>query len=316
MMSQSSRGVLSYALKYITPIIFLALLIVSHLLSPVFLTQQNIFNLLRQVTPNGLVSMGMLMVILTGGIDLSVGSIMALSSVAVALLCPHYPPWVCIAMAVGIGGVMGAFHGIFVSWRNMAPFVVTLAGMTIARGLAFIYSNAAPIRLPRDATFIREFSTKYVFGMPGPVFVMLVGFFITLFILRRTSFGRLVVAVGSNETAVRLAGIRTGWHKFWVYAISGLCSGAAGVISTMRTNVGSANAGQGMELDAIAAAVIGGASLAGGYGSALHTLLGVFILGMIGNIMNLTHVSSYQQQVIKGLIIIAAVLLQSIKKRD
>ncbi len=315
-MSQSSRGALASVLKYITPIIFLALLLASHLLSPVFLTEQNIFNLLRQVTPNGLIAMGMLMVILTGGIDLSVGSIMALSSVAVALLCPHYSDGVSIVIAVAIGGVMGAFHGLFVSWRSMAPFVVTLAGMTIARGIAFIYSNAAPIRLPRESVFIREFSTRYILGMPGPVFVMLIGFLVTLFILRMTSFGRLVVAVGSNETAVRLAGIRTGWHKFWVYAISGLCAGVAGVISTMRTNVGSANAGQGMELDAIAAAVIGGASLAGGYGSATHTLLGVFILGMIGNIMNLTHVSSYQQQVIKGLIIIAAVLLQSVKKRD
>ncbi|MCC8166270.1 MAG: ABC transporter permease [Planctomycetes bacterium] len=281
-----------------------------------FLTEQNIFNLLRQVTPNSLISMGMLLVILTGGIDLSVGSIMALSSVAVALLCPHYPEWIAIAFAIFIGGAMGAFHGLFVAWRNMAPFVVTLAGMTIARGLAFIYSNAAPIRLPRDATFIRGFSTRYILGMPGPVLVMVFGFLVTLFILRMTSFGRLVVAVGSNEAAVRLAGIRTGWHKFWVYVLSGLCAGMAGIISTMRTNVGSATAGQGMELDAIAAAVIGGASLSGGYGSALYTLLGVLILGMIGNIMNLTHVSSYQQQVIKGAIIIAAVLLQSLKKRD
>lgn len=308
--------ILSFIIRYITPIIFLALLITSAMLSNVFLTEQNIFNLLRQVTPNGLISMGMLMVILTGGIDLSVGSIMALSSVAVALLCSHYPEWAAIAMAVGIGGAVGAFHGIFIAWRNMAPFVVTLAGMTIARGLAFIYSNAAPIRLPRDATFIRGFSTRYILGMPGPVLVMAIGFLITLFVLRMTSFGRLVVAVGSNETAVRLAGIRTGWHKFWVYVIAGVCAGAAGVISTMRTNVGSANAGQGMELDAIAAAVIGGASLAGGYGGALYTLLGVLILGMIGNIMNLTHVSSYQQQVIKGIIIIVFVFLQSIKKRD
>ncbi|MCD8350591.1 MAG: ABC transporter permease [Planctomycetaceae bacterium] len=241
---------------------------------------------------------------------------MGLSSVAVALLCPNYPEWMAITIAIGIGGAMGAFHGLFVAWRNMAPFVVTLAGMTIARGLAFIYSNAAPIRLPRDATFIRGFSTKYILGMPGPVLVMILGFLVTLFILRMTSFGRLVVAVGSNEAAVRLAGIRTGWRKFWVYVLSGLCAGMAGIISTMRTNVGSATAGQGMELDAIAAAVIGGASLAGGYGSALYTLLGVLILGMIGNIMNLTHVSSYQQQVIKGAIIIAAVLLQSLKKRD
>ncbi len=311
-----SKRILSFLIKYMTPIIFLALLVVSHMLSPAFLTKQNMFNLLRQVTPNSLISMGMLMVILTGGIDLSVGSIMALSSVAVALLCPHYPELLSIAMAVGIGGLMGAFHGIFVAWRNMAPFVVTLAGMTVARGLAFIYSNAAPIRLPREAVILRGFSTQYILGIPGPVLVMLIGFLVTLFVLRMTSFGRLVVAVGSNETAVRLAGIRTGWHKFWVYAISGICAGMAGVISTMRTNVGSANAGQGMELDAIAAAVIGGASLSGGYGGATHTLLGVLILGMIGNIMNLTHVSSYQQHVIKGLIIIVAVLLQSIKKRD
>lgn len=308
--------VISFLLKYNTLLIFLALLILSHLLSNVFLTRQNIFNLLRQVTPNGLASMGMLLVILTGGIDLSVGSIMALTSVSVALLSRNYAaPW-AILLTVGVGALMGMFHGIFVAWRSMAPFVVTLAGMTIARGLALIYSNAAPIRLPAQATFLKTFSTDSFLTVPGPVWVMIVVFLITLFILRMTSFGRLVVAIGSNETAVRLAGIRTGWYKFWVYAISGMFSALAGVISATRTGVGSANAGQGLELDSIAAVVIGGASLAGGYGTATHTLLGVLILGMIGNIMNLTQVPSYQQQVLKGIIIIIAVLLQSLKRRE
>lgn len=308
--------VVALLLKYITPLIFLVLLLVSHFFSDVFLSQRNIYNLLRQVTPNGLASMGMLLVILTGGIDLSVGSIMALTSVCVAKFAPDYSTPAAILMTIGVGFLMGSFHGLFVAWRNMAPFVVTLAGMTIARGLALIYSNAAPIRLPANATFLKNFSTDALLTVPGPVWVMVAVFLVTLFILRMTSFGRLVVAIGSNETAVRLAGIRTGWHKFWVYAISGIFSSLAGIISATRTGVGSANAGTGLELDSIAAVVIGGASLAGGYGTAFHTLLGVLILGMIGNIMNLTHIPSYQQQVLKGVIIIAAVLLQSVKKRD
>ncbi len=308
--------IVGFLLKYNTHLIFLALLIASTLLSDVFLTRQNIFNLLRQVTPNGLASMGMLLVILTGGIDLSVGSIMALTSVSVALLSAQYSPAPAILITIVIGAAMGAFHGVFVAWRNMAPFVVTLAGMTIARGFAYIYSNAAPIRLPADAMFLKGFSTNYIAGVPAPVILMAAVFVITLLLLRMTSFGRLVVAIGSNETAVRLAGIRTGWYKFWVYAISGMFSSLAGIISATRTGVGSAVAGQGLELDSIAAVVIGGASLAGGYGNATHTLLGVLTLGMIGNIMNLTHIPSYQQQVLKGVIIVAAVLLQSIKKRD
>ncbi len=308
--------IVAFLLKYNTHLIFAALFIISAVMSKVFLTEQNLFNLLRQVTPNGLASMGMLMVILTGGIDLSVGSVVALTSVSAALFSFKFGAPLTLALTIGVGALMGMFHGIFVAWRNMAPFVVTLAGMTIARGFAYIYSNAAPIRLPAQAKFLKDLSTDYYFGIPAPVFIMLVVFLITLFILRKTSFGRLTVAIGSNETAVRLAGIRTSWYKFWVYALSGMCAAMAGIISTTRTGIGSANAGQGLELDSIAAVVIGGASLSGGYGSATHTLLGVLILGMIGNIMNLTGIPSYQQQVTKGLIIVAAVLLQSIKKRD
>lgn len=309
-------SVFSLVLKYITPLIFMGLFIASAIMSPAFLTQQNIYNLLRQVTPNGLASMGMLLVILTGGIDLSVGSIVALTSVTSALLSAKFGAPTALSMTIVIGALMGAFHGVFVAWRNMAPFVVTLAGMTIARGFAFIYSNAAPIRIPSHAKFLKDLSTDSILSIPAPVVVMFVIFLVTLFILRKTSFGRLVIAIGSNETAVRLAGIRTGWYKFWVYVLSGVFSGMAGIISTTRTGVGSANAGGGLELDSIAAVVIGGASLAGGFGSAFNTLLGVLILGMIGNIMNLTGIPSYQQQVYKGFIIVAAVLLQSIKKRE
>ncbi len=313
---EKQSPVLQFVLKHITLIIFFLLLVVSAMTSSVFLSERNIMNLLRQVTPNGLASLGMLFIILTGGIDLSVGSILALASVVCALAAPQYSAAMCIAFSILVGAAMGAFHGILVAGRNIAPFVATLCGMTIARGLAFIYSNAAPIRLPQSAVFLQDFSVNSYLGLPGPVLVLVIVFLLCWFTLKMTSFGRLVVAIGSNETAVRLAGIRTGWYKFWVYVICGASCGMAGVISVTRTNIGSANAGLGLELDAIAAAVIGGASLAGGYGSAVHTLLGVLILGMIGNIMNLTGIPSYQQQVTKGLIIAAAVLLQSIKKRD
>jgi ribose transport system permease protein len=195
----------------------------------------------------------------------------------------------------------------------MAPFVATLALMTVARGFAFMISKGSPIITSND--LLSDFGSTYWFHVPVPVVLMFAIFILTWLVLRFTSFGRLVMAIGSNEDAVRLAGIRVGHYKFAVYAISGVLCSIAGVIATSRTGVGSPIVGEGMELDAIAAVVIGGASLTGGRGTALNTLLGVLVLGMIGNIMNLKNVPSYPQQVIQGLIIVFAVLLQGIQIR-
>jgi ribose transport system permease protein len=305
-----------FVLKYNTVFIFIVLLIASSLMSPKFLTRENIFNLLRQRAGMGITSMGMLLVILTAGIDLSVGSVLALSSVLSAHLLLSMPLPAALGLTVLAGIASGGVSGFLVSNRRMAPFVVTLAMMTIVRGLAYIVSKGAPIPLTDSGQALKNFGSGYWLGVPQPVILMFAVFLAIFLILKFTVFGRLVVGIGSNETAVRLSGIRVGVYKFLVYCISGSCAAMAGIISTARTGVGSPVVGPGMELNAIAAVVIGGASLGGGKGTALNTIMGVGILGMIGNIMNLTNTPAYPQQVIKGLIIIFAVLLQSIQSRS
>jgi ribose transport system permease protein len=307
------KNAVSFFLRYSTVFVFIFMIVISTLLSPVFLSERNIFNLLRQVSGLGIVSMGMLLVILTGGIDLSVGSIAALGSVLVATFLKDMPLLPAIGLSLGAGLLVGAFSGFLVANRNMAPFVATLALMTVARGLAFMVSKGSPVIT--DNPTLAEFGSEYWLRIPLPVFVMFFFFVVTLLVLRYTAFGRIVMAIGSNESAVRLAGIRVGYYKFAVYAITGVLCVVAGIISTSRTGVGSPIVGSGMELDAIAAVVIGGASLSGGRGNAINTLLGVLILGMIGNIMNLMNIPGYPQQVIQGLIIVVAVLLQGAQAR-
>jgi len=293
---------------YNTVLIFLAMIGLAASLSNVFFTRQNIFNLLRQVAGLAGMGLGMLLVVLTGGIDLSVGSLAAFTSVLTASLLGHMGLFPALLLGIGAAASCGAISGYLVAARRMAPFIATLAMMTIARGLAFILSKGSPIMI--EDSRLNQFGVSYWLGIPAPVFVMLVIFALVAFLLRYTVFGRMVTAIGSNEAAVRLAGVRTGWYKFSVYCISGAFCAVAGIISTSRTGVGSPIVGTGSELDAIAAVVIGGASLSGGKGTAFHTLLGVLILGIIGNIMNLMNVPGYPQQVVKGLIIIGAVLAQ------
>jgi ribose transport system permease protein len=302
------ESLLSLVLEHNTALIFLAMLVLAASLSDVFFSRNNIFNLLRQVAGLAGMGLGMLLVILTGGIDLSVGSVAALASVMVAWLFGVSGLWPALLLTVAIGSLCGAVSGYLVAARNMAPFVATLAMMTIARGFAFIVSKGSPIIIadPR----LNNFGSAYWLGVPTPVFVMVIIFGLVALLLRYTVFGRMVTAIGSNESAVRLAGVRTGWYKFAVYCISGAFCAIAGIISTSRTGVGSPIVGTGAELDAIAAVVIGGARLSGGKGTAFQTLLGVLILGIIGNIMNLMNIPGYPQQVVKGLIIICAVLLQ------
>ncbi len=300
-------------LKYNTVLIFLVMIALAASISDVFFSEKNVFNLLRQVAGLAAVGLGMLLVILTGGIDLSVGSLMALASVLVAYFLGSMALLPALILTVAISTLCGAVSGYLVAARNMAPFIATLAMMTIARGFAFIISKGSPIII-EDPT-LNGFGSAYWFKVPLPVFVMAAVFALVAFLLRLTVFGRMTTAIGSNETAVRLAGIRTGWYKFAVYCISGAFCAVAGIISTSRTGVGSPIVGTGAELDAIAAVVIGGASLSGGKGTAFNTLLGVLILGMIGNIMNLMNVPGYPQQVIKGLIIVFAVLLQGWQRR-
>ncbi|MCL4124868.1 UNVERIFIED_CONTAM: hypothetical protein GTU68_007536 [Idotea baltica] len=256
----------------------------------------------------GLMSIGMLFVI--RGIDLSVGSVAALGSVIAAIIVQEYGTGVAIGAAIAVGVGCGLLSGVLVAVLKLPPFVTTLAVMTIARGFALIASSGQPIRMGQAGDLINEFGVGRFAGVPYPVILMICVFIVAGLVLRFTRFGRMVKAVGSNPEAVRLSGISISRYEVSVYAISGGLAALAGVISTSRTGIGSATISVGAELDAIAAVVIGGASLLGGRGGAINTFIGVVILGVIANLMNLANVPGYHQQVFMGTIIIGAMLLQ------
>jgi len=299
--------------NYLVVFVAIVLLIVSSQLSDAFLTTQNIFNLLRQLVPPTLIAMGMLFVIMTGGINLSVGSVVAMASVFTAhLLYGGHSLFVTVLLVILSSAVFGVCLGYLVAYRRLAPFVVTLAGMTIARGIAFIVSGGMPRRIMSPT--LRSFAVDSFLGIPVLVWFAAVIVIILGLVHRHTSWGRLVQTIGSNETAAKLSGIRTNYYKVSVYVLSSVLAGIGGVIIASRVGMGSPLAGYMMELDAIAAVVIGGASLAGGNGKVLNTLMGVLVLGMIGNIMNLMNISSHPQQVLQGVIIILAILMQMNRK--
>jgi len=219
---------------------------------------------------------------------------------------------VTIFLVLLIAAVFGVFNGYLVARRRLAPFVVTLAGMTIARGIAFIVSRGHPVRINSD--ILINFAIARFMGIPHIVWFVMFIVIILVVVQRFTVFGRFIQGTGSNETAVTLSGINASFYKISVYAISAVLSAIGGILIASRVGMGTPLAGQAMELDAIAAVVIGGASLSGGRGTVIKTLMGVLVLGMIGNILNLLNVPSYPQQVLKGVIIIVAVLLQSGRK--
>ncbi len=306
----SFERVLQFLAKHNTVIIFIVMLVISAIVSDVFFTSANLFNLIRQVTPVGIISMGMLLVILTGGIDLSVGSIVAMTGVLCAIFTRTMSLPVAILISLACGILTGAVSGYLVSVHKMAPFIATLALMSIVRGSGFIFSKGAPVIISDNASALTDFGSGSFLGFPNPAYIMILIFILTAVLLKYNVFGRIIIAIGSNEEAVRLSGMKVAAYKLSVYVICGGLSAIAGIITTARTSVGSPVMGAGMELDVIATVVIGGASLSGGKGSAVNTLLGVLILGMIGNIMNLINIPAYSQQIIKGLIIIVAVMLQ------
>ncbi len=313
-------------LQYNALIMLVVLFVISSLMSSAFLSQGNLFNLLRQLTPMLLVSIGMLLVINTGGIDLSVGSVAAAGGLLVPMILPLMPSdgalglLLAVACALLLGALFGAVNGMLVTLFGLAPFIVTLALMTVARGVTFMMSNGQPVQLPDEMAASDLLNTFGSGGMgalhlPWPVLLGIVLIAVFWFTMTRTTFGRMVIATGSNETAVRLAGISTWRYKFLVYVICGALSALAGIVFTARTGVGVPITGVGLELDAIAACVIGGALLSGGKGTVINTVIGVLVLGLIGNVMNLLSVPVYPQQIIKGAIIIFAVLLQRIGQR-
>ncbi len=308
-MERMVRLVLEYS-----PLIVLFLMMgIAFFLTDSFYSVENATNILRQSVPLGIVSLGLLFVILTGGIDLSVGSLMALVSVAVALTIPTYGLVGALAIGIVVGTAFGMFSGVLVAYFRIAPFIATLATMTIARGVAQIVSKGQPVFIEND--LFNDFGVENFLGLPTTFYVLIACFLVALFLYSRTVFGRLIISIGSNETATRFAGIRVARYKFGVYAIAGLACALGGIIASTRTGVGSPIMAIGFELDAIAAVVVGGASLSGGRGKVFNTLIGVLILSIISNIMNLMNIPGYHQAVVKGVIIILAVMLESLKLR-
>lgn len=312
---KSGRKLFVWLLKNNTYLVFLAMIIACCILSSNFYTVQNITNLLKQNTIIGVITMGMLLIILTGDIDLSVGSICGAANVIVSVIATrnNMPIQFAVVTALALGVGMGAVNGFFIVYKKLPSFIVTLAVMTVGRGFAYIWSRGAPINVTSDG--IKAISSGYFLGLPNLVWFLIIVFLVIFFLLRYTSYGRIIKAIGSNAEAVRLAGLRANLYRFSVYLIAGLLCSLAGVLGCARTGVGSPLFGEGFELDAIAMVVIGGASLSGGKGDAVKTLVGIFIIGMISNIMNLVNVSAYLQQVIKGLIVLAAVYMQGNNKK-
>jgi ribose/xylose/arabinose/galactoside ABC-type transport system permease subunit len=293
--------------------IFVVLVVVATLWSPSFLTQSNLLNVLRQVASSaGVMAVGMLFVILTRGIDLSVGSVAALGCVLTAYFISFsgYSVPTTILLVILSGALCGAVTGGFVAYLKLPSFVMSLAMMAIARGLSLIFSAGRPISIGDGGQALADFGSGYLFGIPQPALVMFAIFLVGGIVLNFTSFGRIITAIGSNEEAVRLSGIAVPRYTLSVYVISGALAAVAGIISTSRTGVGSAQVGVGAELNVIAAVVIGGASLMGGRGGVINTLLGALVMGIIANIMNLAGVPGYDQQVYMGLIIVVAMLIQ------
>jgi len=284
------------------------------ILTPHFLTVSNLLNIAEQTSINAIVAVGMTFVILSGGIDLSVGSIVALSGVVLGTaLQGGQPILVALLLALVVGLACGLANGALISWGGLPPFIVTLGTMSIARGAALLFTEGRPVS-GFDASF-RVLATGRAGFIPAPVIAMVLVYLVAHFVLTRTTFGRYVYAIGGNEEATRLSGVAVRFHKTMIYGVSGLMSGAAAVILTARLNSAQPIAGMMYELDAIAATVIGGTSLMGGEGSLAGTLVGALIMGVLRNGLNLLGVSSFLQQIVIGGVIVIAVLLDTVLKR-
>ncbi len=257
----------------------------------------------------------MTFVILTGGIDLSVGSILALSSALVAgMMASGMDPFLAMTVGLLAGLVMGIVNGIIIAKGKVAPFIATLATMTIFRGLTLVYMDGRPITGLGDHLMFQMFGRGYFLGIPVPAVTMMIAFAVLYFILKKTTFGRRTFAIGGNEEAAALSGINVTRIKVMIYGLSGILAALAGIVLTSRLDSAQPTAGTSYELDAIAAVVLGGTSLSGGRGWIVGTFIGVLIIGVLNNGLNLLGVSSFFQQVVKGLVILLAVLIDRRKE--
>jgi len=321
-----TKQIKHYLIKFQSVIALLVMCIVLSFLSDRFLTGENAWNVMRQISVNVIISVGMTLVILTGGIDLSVGSILALAGAVTAGMLKFgaeftdmnvYLGFTLLGALVGgtlVGTVLGWFNGITITRFKVPPFVATLAMLTIARGLTMLWTGGFPITgLGDNMAFI---GTGWFLGIPMPVWISAIIVLMAVVLTNKTMLGRHIYAIGGNETAARLSGIKIKNVKVIVYSIAGALAGIGGIIVTSRLDSAQPNAGLSFELDSIAAVVIGGTSLSGGKGTIMGTVQGALIIGILNNGLVLLNVSPFWQQVIKGIVILLAVVIEKFNSKE
>ncbi|ADB37099.1 ABC transporter permease [Spirosoma linguale] len=304
------RGIGKYGLL----LAFFVICLTLSLITPKFLTVQNLMIIVTQVSINALLAFGVTFVIIAGGIDLSIGSMVAVTGVVAASFAhpDTYPVAVPIGMGLLAGLLFGAFNGFVITRSKVPPFIVTLGTMTIGRGLALIVSKGRPVSNLSDS--FNFLGGGKILGIPTLIIILVILFVVCSILLKRTVLGRYIYAVGGNEQAAKASGIQLNRVKMVVYTLCGGLAALAGILLTSRITTGQPNAGTGFELDAIAAAIIGGTSTSGGTGTMTGTLIGALLIGVISNGLDLLNVTSYYQQVVMGVIIIGAVVLDSMNQ--
>ncbi|QCR37707.1 ribose ABC transporter permease [Nissabacter sp. SGAir0207] len=298
-------------------IALVVLIAVVSSMSPNFFSLNNLFNILQQTSVNAIMAVGMTLVILTSGIDLSVGSLLALTgAVAASLVGMEVNAFLAGAAALGLGALVGAGTGVIVAKGRVQAFIATLVMMLLLRGVTMVYTNGSPVNtgFSDAADTFGWFGIGRPLGIPAPVWLMALVFLAAWYMLHHTRLGRYIYALGGNEAATRLSGISVNKVKIIVYALSGMLAALAGIIEVARLSSAQPTAGTGYELDAIAAVVLGGTSLAGGKGRIMGTLIGALILGFLNNGLNLLGVSSYYQMIVKAVVILLAVLVDNKSK--
>lgn len=306
---------LHYGRQFGTLIGLLGLVITLWILTPYFLTISNLLNVAQQTSINAIIAVGMTFVIITAGIDLSVGSILAFSGVVLAsALQAAIPLPIAILIGLAVGAFCGLVNGVLITYGRLPPFISTLGMMSVARGAALLYTGGRPVS--GFSSGFRYLATGEILYIPVPVIIMVLVYIIAHVVLTRTKLGRYAYAIGGNEEAAVLSGVNVKFYKAMVYGLSGMMAGLASVILTARLNSAQPIAGMMYELDAIAATVIGGTSLMGGEGRVIGTLIGALIMGVLRNGLNLLGVSSFIQQIVIGSVIIIAVLLDMALKKQ
>lgn len=294
--------------QYRAFLILIIIIIGSSFVAPSFFTFSNMTNVIRQISMSAILACGMTFVILTGGIDLSVGAILGFSgALSASVMVSTGSVFLAVLTGLGAGLICGLVNGIFITHYDLPPFIVTLATMTLLYGSTLLFTKGAPIAIYNQSyTFIGKGD---VLGMPLPIIILIVIYAIAFIVLSYTRFGRNVYALGGNKEATRLSGINVKFNQAAVYIITGLLCGVAGIILTARLGSAGPEAGKGYELDAIAAVILGGTSLAGGQGFVLPTIVGALILGILSNILTLMNVNPFVSGIVKGIVILVAIVI-------